>query len=257
MGALHRGHATLIRHARHLAGPDGYVVVSIFVNRKQFGPTEDFATYPRPFTADRELCRSLGVDLVLHPTDEEMYPRNFSTMVVEHDLSLRLCGASRPGHFRGVTTVVAKLFHITAADVAVFGMKDLHQLTIVCRMVRDLNFPVRIVPVATERESDGLALSSRNQYLTPEERRQAPVIRGALLRSAAAFRAGETNAVKLRQIIRRTIASAPLARIDYVELVERETLRPLKVAAPGAICAVAVFFGHTRLIDSLALPRAK
>jgi pantoate--beta-alanine ligase len=253
MGALHRGHAALIDRARALAGAEGTVVVSIFVNPTQFGPKEDLARYPRPFAADRKLCAEHGVDLIFHPTPEEMYPEGFSTYVEESVVSTPLCGASRPGHFRGVCTVVLKLFQITEPAMAVFGLKDFQQCAVIRRMVRDLNLPVKIVPAATVREPDGLALSSRNQYLSPEERAQAPVLRRALLSAEAAFRGGEPSAARLRLLLKKTIEGAPLARIDYVEIADAGTLRPVKEAKRDTVMAVAVFFGRTRLIDNLVL----
>ena len=256
MGALHRGHAALIDRARTLAGLAGTVVVSIFVNPTQFGPKEDLARYPRPFAADRKLCEEHGADLIFHPTANEIYPEGFSTYVEESDVSAPLCGASRPGHFRGVCTVVLKLFQITQPAMAVFGLKDYQQCAVIRRMVRDLNLPVKIVPAATVREPDGLALSSRNQYLSPEERAQAPVLRRALLRAEEAFRGGETSAAKLRQLVKRTIETAPLARIDYVEIADADSLRPVKQTSRDTVIALAVFFGRTRLIDNLVLRRA-
>jgi pantoate--beta-alanine ligase len=256
MGALHRGHAALIDRARALAGPEGTVVVSIFVNPTQFGPKEDLARYPRPFAADRKLCAEHGADLIFHPSPEEMYPEGFSTYVEESDVSAPLCGASRPGHFRGVCTVVLKLFQITQPAMAVFGLKDFQQCAVIRRMVRDLNLPVKIVPAATVREADGLALSSRNRYLSREERVQAPILRKALLRAGKAFLGGETSAAKLRQLLKRTIATAPLACIDYVEIADSDTLQPVKQANRDNVVALAVFFGRTRLIDNLLLRRA-
>jgi pantoate--beta-alanine ligase len=254
MGALHAGHAALIVKARKQAGDAGFVVVSIFVNPTQFGPKEDLARYPRPFTADRKLCASLGVDLLFAPDAEAMYPAGFSTYVNEERVSLPLCGGARPGHFRGVCTVVLKLFQITSADSAIFGLKDFQQCAVIRQMVRDLNLPTEIVPVATVREPDGLALSSRNQYLTSEERAQAPVLRKALLAAREAFLQGETRVVRLRRLIVRAIGAAPLARIDYVEIADANTLAPLPTMRRGAVIALAVFFGKTRLIDNLWLP---
>lgn len=253
MGALHRGHAALIRRARQLSGPKGAVIVSIFVNPAQFAPSEDFTRYPRPFAADKRLCAELGVDLLFHPNAQSMYPRGFSTYVEEKSLSLPLCARSRPGHFRGVCTVVLKLFEITQPDAAVFGLKDFQQYMVIRRMVRDLNIPVRIAPVQTVREPDGLALSSRNRYLSEEERAQAPVLRQALLEAKAAFQRGETSAARLRQLILRKIASAPLARVDYIDVMEAESLQAVRTATPGTLFALAVFFGRTRLIDNLWL----
>ena len=253
MGALHDGHAALIDHARHLAGRGGLVVVSIFVNPTQFGPAEDFTRYPRTLDADRKLCVEHGADVIFHPTAEAMYPSGFSAFVDESEVSARLCGASRPGHFRGVCTVVLKLFQITQPDSAVFGLKDFQQCAVIRRMVRDLNVPVRIVPVETVREPDGVALSSRNRYLSAEERTQAAVLRRALLAAAAAFKAGETSAAKLRRLLLKTIATAPLARLDYAEIADADTLRPVREVRRNTVLALAVFFGKTRLIDNLWL----
>ncbi len=253
MGALHSGHAALIDRARKLAGPKGTVVVSIFVNPTQFGPKEDFSRYPRPFAADRKLCVAHGVDLIFHPSAQEIYPEGFSTYVEETSVSTLLCGASRPGHFRGVCTVVLKLFEIIRPQIAVFGLKDFQQCAVIRRMVRDLHLPVRIVAAETVREPDGLALSSRNQYLSPEERQQAPVLRAALLSARQAWQAGETSAAKLRQLVVRKIKGASLARIDYVEIADADSLRPIERADRNTVMALAVFFGRTRLIDNLLL----
>jgi pantoate--beta-alanine ligase len=253
MGALHAGHTKLIDRARQLAGVNGRVVVSIFVNPTQFGPKEDFSRYPRPLAADLDLCRAHGADLVFHPAAAAMYPVDFSTFVEESTVSARLCGASRPGHFRGVCTVVAKLFQILQPQMAVFGLKDFQQCTIIRRMVRDLDLPVRIVPVETVREPDGLALSSRNRYLSPEERAQAPVLRAALKKAQEAWRRGETSPAKLRSLILRAIATAPLARIDYVEIADATTLQPIARVGRNTVFALAVFFGTTRLIDNIWL----
>jgi len=253
MGALHRGHTALIDRARRVAGKKGTVVVSIFVNPTQFGPREDFTRYPRPVAADRRLCVAHGTDLLFEPSAADMYPPDHSTAVEETSVSASLCGASRPGHFRGVCTVVAKLFHIIQPDAAVFGLKDFQQCMVIRRMVRDLNLSIRIVAAETVRERDGLALSSRNQYLSAVERAQAPVLRRALLAAESAFRAGETSAAKLRRLVERTIAAAPLARIDYVAAVDASTLQPVARVGSGTVFALAVFFGTTRLIDNLWL----
>jgi pantoate--beta-alanine ligase len=253
MGALHRGHARLIDHARSLAGPRGTVIVSIFVNPTQFGPKEDFSRYPRPFSADRKLCAAHGVDAIFHPTPAQMYPPGFSTFVEETAASSFLCGASRPGHFRGVCTVVLKLFQILQPQIAVFGLKDFQQCAVIRRMVRDLDLPVRIAAVETVREADGLALSSRNQYLTPEERRQAPVLRAALLAARAAFQRGETSAARLRRLIVKQLGTASLARIDYVEVADAGSLQPVRQVNRETVIALAVFFGATRLIDNLQM----
>ncbi|MHA3774070.1 pantoate--beta-alanine ligase [Verrucomicrobiota bacterium sgz303538] len=253
MGALHQGHATLIDRARKLAGPRGTVVTSIFVNPTQFGPKEDLSRYPRPFAADRKLCGAHGVDLIFNPSPEEMYPEGYSTWVNEETVSLPLCGASRTGHFRGVCTVVLKLFNAAQPDIAVFGLKDFQQCMVIRRMVRDLNVPIRIEPVETVREPDGLALSSRNTYLSSEERAQAPVLRQALLEAESAFLNGETRAANLKKLIARRIAKAPLARVDYIEISDADSLVPVRQAQNNCVIALAVFFGRTRLIDNLWL----
>ena len=250
MGALHAGHVSLIRLAREHAGEKGEVAVSIFVNPLQFEPGGDFSRYPRPESADEEVCRVEGVDLVFRPLPNEMYFEDRSTVVEETSLAERLCGASRPGHFRGVTTVVTKLFHLLAPDAAVFGEKDFQQLAIIRRMVRDLDFPIEIIAGPTVREPDGLALSSRNQYLSPEERAQAPVIRAALLEAA---QSQENSARALVATVRKQIEAAPLARIDYVEIVGADDLQPRLTIGPRSLLAVAVFFGQTRLIDNILL----
>jgi pantoate--beta-alanine ligase len=250
MGALHGGHVSLVRLARENAGANGEVVVSIFVNPLQFEPGADFSRYPRPEVADEEVCHAEGVDLIFRPAPNEMYAGDRSTFVEETMLSERLCGASRPGHFRGVTTVVTKLFHLLAPDAAVFGEKDFQQLAIVRRMVRDLDFPIEILAGPIVREPDGLALSSRNQYLSAEERAQAPVIRTALL---AAARSSDMSAEKVLASARREIESAPLARIDYAEIVGADDLQPRLTIAARTLLAVAAFFGRTRLIDNILL----
>ena len=250
MGALHAGHASLVRLAREKAEPEGKVVVSIFVNPLQFEPGSDFSRYPRPEAADDKVCREEGVDIIFRPRPNEMYTDDRSTFVEETALSERLCGASRPGHFRGVTTVVTKLFHLLSPDAAVFGEKDFQQLAIVRRMVRDLDFPIEILAGPIVREPDGLALSSRNQYLNADERAQAPIIRAALLEAA---QVQEESAEKVLFAVRRKIESAPLARIDYAEIVGADDLQPRLTIAPRTLLAVAVFFGRTRLIDNILL----
>jgi pantoate--beta-alanine ligase len=254
MGALHQAHLKLIRVAREHAGVDGKVAVSIFVNPLQFEPGSDFERYPRPEKIDEEFCRNAGVDLLFRPTPAEMYAEDRSVFVDETALSATLEGKSRPGHFRGVCTVVAKLFNILAPHAAVFGEKDFQQLAIIHRMVRDLNFDVEIVAVPTVREDDGLAYSSRNQYLTEAERKQAPTLRAALLEAAELARAGEISAARIIGAVRERIGRAPLARIDYVDLVDTGNLQSRKTAEPNSLLALAVFFGKTRLIDNIRLP---
>ncbi|HEY5752745.1 MAG TPA: pantoate--beta-alanine ligase [Chthoniobacterales bacterium] len=253
MGALHAGHAELLRKARTLAGRKGTLMVSIFVNPIQFGPNEDLNSYPRPRTADLRLCKALGVDLVFAPTPEEMYAGNHSAFVDEQRLSAGLCGASRPGHFRGVCTVVTKLFNILQPQAAVFGEKDYQQLAIVRRMVRDLNFPIKIVGVPTVREPDGLALSSRNTYLSAEDRQAAPILRKALVQARESVQSGETSVDTVTSRARILIERETPARIDYVEIVHAETLEKLTRIEPPAVMALAAFFGRTRLIDNIRL----
>jgi len=248
MGALHAGHVSLMRKARKLAGPKGTVVASIFVNPAQFGPNEDFSRYPRRFAQDCRLCREAGVDLVFHPEADEMYASGYSTYVEEERVSRGLCGKTRPGHFRGVCTVVLKLFNIVSPDAAVFGEKDYQQVAVLRRMVRDLNVPVRIVPAPIVREADGLALSSRNAFLSAEERAQAPAIRRALLlaRDAAYARPND-----LARLARREIAKARLSKVDYVEVLDAATLAPPGHETRELVIACAVYFGRTRLIDNV------
>ncbi len=249
MGALHEGHAALIRRARHVAGKAGPVVVSVFVNPTQFGPKEDLSRYPRPFADDKKLCAALGVDAIFHPPAGEMYREDFSTWVDESEVSHGMCGAARPGHFRGVCTVVLKLFTIIQPDAAVFGLKDFQQCGVIARMVRDLDLPVRLVFAPTVRERDGLALSSRNVFLAPEERAAAPTLRRALLAAGVAFSQGERSAPKLRQIAAREISRK--ARVDYLEIVDAASLAPTRLPRAGDTMAVAAFFGRTRLIDNI------
>jgi len=249
MGALHSGHAALIRKARKLAGKDGAVIVSIFVNPTQFGPSEDFSAYPRPLKSDLAVCRESGADAVFHPSAETMYFKDRSVWIDEAELSQTLCGRSRPGHFRGVCTVVAKLFLITQPTMAVFGEKDWQQLAILRRMVRDLDFPIRIVGHPTVREADGLAKSSRNAYLTAPERDVAPGIFLALKNATSAGR--PSDVVKSA---RSAIQRLPGARIDYVEAVDAATLAPLRNRSIPGRLAAAVYLGRARLIDNVALP---
>jgi pantoate--beta-alanine ligase len=251
MGALHKAHGELIRVARQVASQDGEVGVSIFVNPLQFEPGSDFERYPRPEKADEEFCRNAGVDFLFRPSVEELYSTDRSTFVEETSLSSRLEGESRPGHFHGVCTVVAKLFNIVAPDAAVFGEKDFQQLAIVRRMVRDLNFNIDIIAVPTVREKDGLAYSSRNQYLNPDERKQATVLYKAL---EAAANAGKRSANDIMALARQVISEAPLARIDYVELIDAESLQPIEMTGPNSVLLLAVFLGKTRLIDNVRLP---
>jgi pantoate--beta-alanine ligase len=253
MGALHKAHVELMRVAREQAGRDGEVVVSIFVNPLQFEPGSDFERYPRPEQADEEICRQAGVDVVFRPTPDQMYASDRSVFVDEASLSNTLEGRSRPGHFRGVCTVVAKLFNILIPDKAVFGEKDFQQLAIIRRMVRDMNFKVEIVAVPTVREADGLACSSRNQYLNSEERKAAAVIRAGLVKAAELAKAGETSADRIVSAARDLIQTSALARIDYVELVDADTLQSIDSVRQSSLLAAAAFFGKTRLIDNIRL----
>ncbi len=254
MGALHAGHLALVGRARRAVGRRGLVVVSIFVNPLQFGPKEDLARYPRPLRRDLAACREHGVDLVFHPDADGMYAPGRSVGIDESLLSAGLCGRSRAGHFSGVCTVVAKLFNLVRPDAAVFGKKDYQQLAVIRRMVRDLDFPLEIIGEEIVREADGLALSSRNVYLTPDERTQAPVLRRALLAVRERFEAGERSAARLGRGLETSITAAPLARIDYAEIVDAQDLQPVKRLERPAVAAVAVFFGRTRLIDNVELP---
>jgi pantoate--beta-alanine ligase len=253
MGALHRGHGELIRIAREVADETGDVAVSIFVNPLQFAPGGDYEKYPRPEADDDEFCRKAGVDILFRPSAEEMYAPDFSVSVEENSLAKTLEGKSRPGHFRGVCTVVAKLFHILAPDAAIFGEKDFQQLAIIRRMVRDLNFQIEIVAAPTVREADGLACSSRNQYLDGTEREQAPVLQRALQEAHRLFEQGEQSSEAILTNARSVIASAPLARIDYLDVVDAGTLQPVAEARVDSVIVVAAFFGKTRLIDNLRL----
>jgi len=250
MGALHKAHGELIRVAREAAGKRGEVAVSIFVNPLQFEPGSDYNRYPRPEEADEEFCRDAGVDLLFRPSAEEVYAVDRSTFVEETSLSGTLESKSRPGHFRGVCTVVAKLFNILAPDAAVFGEKDFQQLAIIRRMVRDLNFNTEIIAVPTIREEDGLACSSRNQYLNLEERKQATVLHKALL---AAKDAGKKSANDVVALAQSVVHKSHLARIDYVEVVDAETLKPVEMLRVDSVLLLAVFFGKTRLIDNTRL----
>ncbi len=253
MGALHAGHVRLIERCRDEAG---WVAVSIFVNPTQFGPNEDFTRYPRTLDDDLARCRDAGVELVWAPTPSIVYPGGpKSTWVEVPGLSEVLEGASRPGHFRGVATVVLKLFEVVRPDVAVFGQKDYQQQLVIRRMVADLHVPVRIVTEPTVREPDGLALSSRNRYLSPEERGSATVLHRSLLRAKDAVRGGETSANRVRQILRNTIESTGSVRLDYAEVADADTLASLERVDSDtrAVALVAARVGSTRLIDNLLL----
>lgn len=250
MGALHKAHGELIRVARENAGKEGEVAVSIFVNPLQFEPGSDFERYPRPEKDDEELCLKAGVDLLFRPSATEMCADDRSVFVEENSLANLMEGKSRPGHFRGVCTIVAKLFNILQPDAAVFGEKDFQQLAVIRRMVRDLNYKTDLVGVPTVRDEDGLAYSSRNAYLNSEERKQAPVLRKALL---AAKESGKKSAMEILGLVRKTVSEAPLARVDYVSLVDAETLQSIEAVKPDSLLALAVYFGRTRLIDNIRL----
>jgi pantoate--beta-alanine ligase len=250
MGALHAGHASLIRAA---AASCGRVAVSIFVNPTQFGPSEDYARYPRTFEADCALAQSEGADAVFAPTVEELYPAGATTFVEVEGLGNRLDGASRPGHFRGVATVVAKLLIASEADRAYFGQKDAAQVAVVRRMVADLRLPAKIVVCPIVREPDGLALSSRNRYLSPAERAQALVLSRAIRQAEALAGAGERRSSALIAAARRSFAAVPKARIDYIAAADWATLDPVEIAVPGTLFAVAAWVGQTRLIDNTIL----
>ncbi|NLF80782.1 MAG: pantoate--beta-alanine ligase [Clostridia bacterium] len=251
MGYLHAGHLSLIRQAR---ADTGHVVVSIFVNPTQFGPNEDFLRYPRDLDEDKALCEQAGVDVVFTPRAAEMYPENYDIYVEAADLSRRLCGRSRPGHFRGVCTVVLKLWHIVQPHHAYFGQKDAQQFLILERMARDLNIAGLVLhQMPIIREADGLALSSRNVYLSAEERRQAPVLRRALLAAERLYAAGERQAAALLDAMRQELAQADLAMVDYLEIVDTVYLKPVAEIKGQALVALAVYFGRTRLIDNILL----
>lgn len=247
MGYLHEGHKSLIDKA---VKENDRVVVSVFVNPIQFGPSEDLASYPRDLNRDAKLCEDAGADLVFHPEDGEMYFDDFCTYVDMDDLTKGLCGKTRPTHFRGVCTVVSKLFHIVAPDRAYFGQKDAQQLAVIRRMVRDLNFDMEIVGCPIVREADGLAKSSRNTYLNEEERAAAVVLHKGLNAGEELLKSGETDAARIINAVREVIEGEPLAKIDYVELVDWNTLKPVDAVQAEVLVAVAVYIGKTRLIDN-------
>lgn len=253
MGALHEGHLSLVRAARSRSD---VVVVSIFVNPTQFGPKEDFSKYPRTLEKDLGLLQAEKVDFVFSPSVQEMYPPGSSTWVTVEGLSEKLDGRSRPGHFRGVTTVVSKLFNIVQPDLAVFGQKDAAQAAIIRRMVVDLDFNVRILVCPIVREKDGLAMSSRNAYLNPEQRKQAAVLYRSLMRLQTLADQGERNASTLISAGKQVIAEEPRVRLDYLEIVDWNTLDPVTDISKGALVAVAVYVGETRLIDNVVLQGA-
>jgi pantoate--beta-alanine ligase len=255
MGALHEGHLSLVREARRMCD---VVVVSVFVNPTQFGPGEDFEHYPRDLTKDTALLTDYNVDYIFAPTVEEIYPRGFSTYVNVEGLSEQLEGASRPGHFRGVTTVVTILFNTVRPDFAFFGQKDAQQALVIRRLVRDLAFDTEIVILPIVREDSGLAISSRNLYLTSDEQGSAAVIHRALVKAKTAFKEGERSAGRLAELIRSTVESEPRARLDYVAITDAETLEKVeRVEERPTLIAVAAYIGKTRLIDNLILNKVK
>lgn len=254
MGALHEGHLTLVKRAREIAGPDGTVILTLFVNPTQFNKAEDLENYPRTEERDLALCETHGVDLVFAPDPATMYHADNSVTVTENSLATRLCGSTRPGHFDGVCTVVLKLLNLTQPDCAVFGKKDYQQLAVIRRMVRDLNVPTQIEGVETVREPSGLALSSRNTRLTPAQHADAPRIRRALLAAQEAFHAGEKSVKNLIIIARQEIEnSVSGAEIDYLELLDAESLSSIESITDPAVLATAVNYGDVRLIDNIEL----
>jgi pantoate--beta-alanine ligase len=250
MGYLHAGHLSLVQVARRECN---MVVMSIFVNPKQFGPQEDFATYPRDMEGDLRQAREAGVDAVFTPSVEEMYPPGFLTEVIVHELTAPLCGASRPGHFNGVTTVVAKLLNIVGPDRAYFGQKDYQQVTVLRKMATDLCMPLKIITCPTVREPDGLAMSSRNAYLNPAERQAALVLSRALRLAEERLAQGERQGARLAATLRDCITKEPLARIDYVAVCDPQTLREVEQISGTVLVALAVYIGKTRLIDNAVL----
>lgn len=261
MGFLHQGHVSLIQRARKKVGPDGKVVVSIYVNPTQFGPDEDFTAYPRDLKRDLDICKTQGADIVFLPNDTSMYPGrdsgHFSTFVEETKLSTTMEGASRPTHFKGVTTVVCKLFTLILPDYAIFGAKDYQQSAIIRRMTTDLNLPVRILVAPTIRESDGLAMSSRNAYLTSEQRTQATVLYQTLKQAKQYVRNHPSprgiNVTSLKKKLQKTIRKQSLAQLDYMAFFDPDTLESQSLVKQGTHMALAVFFGPTRLIDNIRL----
>ncbi len=250
MGYFHDGHLSLMDRAR---GETDIVVVSIYVNPTQFGPGEDLNVYPRDFKRDEKLAIDRGVSIIFYPDNNEMYPEGYRTYVYTEELSQKLCGKTRTNHFRGVTTIVTKLLNIVQPDLAVFGQKDHQQAIILQRMVKDLNIPVKLVIAPIVREKDGLAMSSRNKYLSPEERRQATVLYKALQRAKKLVEGGENSAAEIKQQIIDKIETSPLANIEYVEIINNKDLTAVKTITEGTFAAVAVFYGQTRLIDNIIL----
>lgn len=254
MGYLHEGHLSLIEHARR---ENDHVVVSIFVNPMQFGPTEDLDSYPRDFKRDAALCENAGVSIIFHPEASEMYENDFCSYVDMSGLTKELCGKSRPVHFRGVQTVVSKLFHIIPANRAYFGQKDAQQLAIIKRMVRDLNFDIEIIGCPIVREKDGLAKSSRNTYLNKEERQAALILHQSLIKAKEQIALGERKSSCIISCIKEIIDTEPLAKIDYIEVVDFDTITPIEIIKGTILTAIAVYIGKTRLIDNFILENIK
>ncbi len=250
MGYLHEGHLSLVRLAKKLGDK---IVVSIFVNPLQFGPSEDFREYPRDLKRDKNLLEKEGVDVVFVPETEEMYPEGFQTYVEVTEITRGLCGAFRPGHFKGVTTVVLKLFNIVKPDIAIFGEKDYQQLQVIKRMVKDLNLDIEIIGAPTVREKDGLAMSSRNTYLSPEERKSALSLYKSLLLAEELVKKGERDPFKIKEKMIEFIQSYPFTQVQYIEFVDPETLEPVKIIDKPVVCALAVFVGKARLIDNMLI----
>ncbi|QXM06424.1 pantoate--beta-alanine ligase [Crassaminicella indica] len=250
MGYLHEGHLSLIRKAKE---ENDFVVVSVFVNPTQFGEGEDYESYPRELERDSKLSQSAGADILFHPSVAEMYPKGYNTYVETYKITDKLCGVSRPGHFKGVTTVVCKLFNIVAPHRAYFGQKDAQQVVVIKQMVRDLNMDIEIIPCPIVREEDGLALSSRNTYLSQEERRSALILSKSLFKAKDMIENGERDALKIKEFIVNNIKTEPLANIDYVEVVDAENLEDIKILNGEVLIALAVKFGNTRLIDNICI----
>ncbi len=248
MGYLHEGHLTLLDQIKPHCDK---LIVSIFINPKQFGPGEDLERYPRDFERDQGLLQQRGADLIFYPTEQEMYPDPYYTYVQVEELGSVLCGRTRPTHFRGVTTVVAKLFLITKCDVAAFGQKDYQQALIIRKMVQDLNFDLEVLVCPTVREEDGLAMSSRNAYLSPEERKRAVCLYNALKKAEEMFRNGEIHAARLREEMKNVVLSVPEVHVDYLEVVDAETLEPLEKVDRRTLLAGALWLGKARLIDNI------
>ena len=250
MGALHEGHLSLVRIAKEKAD---FVVVSIFVNPIQFSPSEDFEKYPRNLERDSTLLEEAGADAVFAPNVKIIYPENFSTFVEVKGISEHLCGEFRPGHFKGVTTVVCKLFNIICPDFAVFGEKDAQQLAVIKKMIYDLNMDIKIISAPIIREKDGLAMSSRNVYLNPDERYEAATIYRSLREGKNIANSGETSRVKIVEIIRSILQSSPLIKVEYIEIVDSQSMKPVDLVKEGALIMIAVRIGKTRLIDNISI----